>query len=246
MMKRRHSLLWLLLAVVLALPLAGPPALANSTEPPGFTVIAAAPPEGLTVSLLFEGEEPIELQAQQKGWETYYRYYYIEGPRGEYDLADGQLLVKWNDGQFTCALPLEGAVRYNSLLTLNMDGQCVELGQRPWRVPLLAALRVAMTLLVEGAVFWLLGYRQRSSWAVFLVTNLMTQGALNLLFTGPQYASYWVIGYVLVELVIFLVEMAVFALTLREHGKLRAALCAVGANSASLALGGVILTYLPI
>ena len=53
-------------------------------------------------------------------------------------------------------------------------------------------------------------------------------------------------GYVLVEIVVFLVEMAVFALTLREHGKRRAALCALGANGASLVLGGLILTYLPI
>ena len=247
-MKRRHSVRWLLLALimVLALPLTAQPAFSNSAEPPGFTLIAAAPPEGMTVSLLFEGEDPIVLDQQKKGWETYYRYYYIEGPRGEYDLADGQLLVAWDGGEFTCALPLEGAVRYNSLLTLNMEEQCVDLGQRPWRVPLLVALRVALTLLVEGAVFWLFGYRQKSSWAIFLVTNLITQGALNLLFTGPQNAGYWFFGYVLVEVVVFLVEMAVFALALREHGKPRAALCAVGANAASLVLGGLVLTYLPI
>ena len=245
-MKRRHGALWLLLITLLALPLTAPPASANSAEPPGFTIIAAAPPEGMTVSLLFEGEEPIALDRQQKGWETYYRYYYIEGPRGEYDLADGQLLVTWDGGAFTCALPLEGAVRYNSLLTMNMEEQCVDLGQRPWRTPLLVALRVVLTLLVEGAVFWLFGYRQKNSWAIFLITNLITQGALNLLFTGPQYTSYWILGYVLVEIVVFLVEMAVFARTLREHGKRRAALCALGANGASLVLGGLILTYLPI
>lgn len=42
-------------------------------------------------------------------------------------------------------------------------------GQKLGRAPLLVALRVVLTFLIEGAVLFLFGYRQKRSWLVFLV-----------------------------------------------------------------------------
>ena len=123
-----------------------------------------------------------------------------------------------------------------------------------WRQPTLVALRLGLTLLLEGLVFLLFGYRQRRSWIVFLVVNLITQGAVNALLLwgigpfGNLYSvgiAYWLL-YVPMELAVLAAEIVAFRKLLREKDKLSATICAIVANLVSWALGGAMLTYLPL
>ena len=85
-------------------------------------------------------------------------------------------LRMWN-GEESFSLPIdpEGFSRYNNLVTLDVAGKRLLYGQPWWRQPLLIFLRVSLTLVLEGLVFLIFGYRQKRSWLVFLLVNLVTQ-----------------------------------------------------------------------
>ncbi len=264
-MKRRAMVLFFTLLFCLAFPL---PASANSAEPPCLTVLVAGAPKDLTLSLEFDDSlslKPVVLTGEPKAWEVYYRFNYYNvsfnyndgrsfweyGPEG---LTGAQLVV--DTGEETFSLPIDptGFSRYNNLLTLNLSSRTLTNGQPWWRMPLLIFLRVGLTLFLEGLIFFLFGYRDRRSWIVFLVVNLITQLGVNLcihlLFpvTMNAYTSMLlgVFFYTPMEIVVLLVEMAAFALLLKEQRKRKAVGYAAVANLFSWALGGWLLTALPL
>jgi hypothetical protein len=104
-----------------------------------------------------------------------------------------------------------------------------------------------LTLLLEGIVFWLFGFRSRRSWIGFLVINLITQGVLNyLLSMFSPYNGYAIFGLVYYEFWIIIVESFAFGLFIREHRALRRVFYAIAANLASLFLGGYLILTLPV
>jgi hypothetical protein len=109
------------------------------------------------------------------------------------------------------------------------------------------SLRVVLTLLIEGLLFYLFGFRRKSSWIAFLVINLLTQGVLNIqLNNAVPFTGYLIFNLIFMELVVLLVEMISFLSYVKEHGKLRRAAYAFIANLASLVLGGWLITVLPV
>lgn len=252
-MKQKKSLS-LLLALSLLLCLLCPQvALANSGEPPCFTVLVLNAPEDLSVSLILGDEtvEPVLLKQDTQAWESYYRFYYgMSGWEREDEeewLADAALLVETGETEYTCALPAEAFDYYNNLLTLDVEEQTLAQGQPVWRQPLLVGLRIVLTLVLEGLVFFLFGYRSRRSWAIFLVVNLVTQILLNIAIVSAALSGgYWLFLYGFGELLIFAAEIAAFTLTLKEQGRGRAAACALSANVVSLLAGGWVLANLPV
>jgi len=244
-MKKKNILaLALLVLLFCLLPC---PAQANSAEPPSLTVLVSDPPDDLSMTLQFSNgsnQEPIQLKKSTKGWEAYYRFFNASLPGGSQN-QDAVLTVSYGGNSLQFSLSKDDFA-YNSLVTLDLDAGTLSRGQPAWRVPLLVALRVVSTLFIEGLIFFLFQYRERRSWLVFLVVNLVTQTLLNMSITGPQYTGYWMIGYVFGEILVLAAEILAFTLLLREFKKGRAALCAVAANAASLIIGGVLITYLPI
>ena len=245
----------LFLALLLLVPLLPLTAAANSAEPPCFTILVVDPPQELELSLQLSdaGCERVLLHGHRKGWEGYYRFYYSYGLPREWEgkpSPDLTLQVSWPEGSFRLSLPDELlAARYNNILTLDLKGQSLTSGEPAWRGPLLVSLRVTLTLLIEGMVLYLMGSRQRKSWLIFLLVNLITQGGLNLMLNRADLLSsgvYWMLGYGLMELLIFGIEAIAYALLLREKGTGRAAAAAFTANAASLVLGGFLLSQLPI
>ena len=106
---------------------------------------------------------------------------------------------------------------------------------------LLCALRLLLTLGIEGTVFWLHGYRSKQSWRVFLLLNLATQLFVNVVFAGPYLNTYAatlaLFGYLLVEGIVFGVEIAVCGKCMPEHGPQQARDCAALANFVSAVAG---------
>ena len=101
------------------------------------------------------------------------------------------------------------------------------------------------TLLVEGGLLWLFGFRARRDWLVFLAVNLVTQAGLHLWIAadlvsiGDSALQYLVL--LVAEVPILLVELIAYVFLLKEHSGLRRAAYAACANIASYAVG-----YLPL
>ena len=101
------------------------------------------------------------------------------------------------------------------------------------------------TLIIEGVLLWLFGFRARRDWLVFLAVNLVTQAGLHLwIGSGAMAAGSHPLYYlvlIVAEVPILLVELVVYVFLLQEHSRLRRAAYAACANVASYALG-----YLPL
>lgn len=98
------------------------------------------------------------------------------------------------------------------------------------------------TLLIEGALLVLFGYRQKKSWVSFCAVNLITQGAfaayvaLRVLQNGSN-AWYTLLVFFPMEVVIAVVEAVLYRRLLTEHSKGRAVGYALTANVCSALLG---------
>lgn len=118
--------------------------------------------------------------------------------------------------------------------------------------PLLLGAQLASTLvptlIIEGLVLWLFGFRTKRSWLVFLCVNVVTQIALHLVCDAigmpvMQAAYFWMFYLFLLvpELVIWGVEAAAYAALLPEHSRGRRVGYAFAANILSYAV-----SYLPL
>ena len=98
------------------------------------------------------------------------------------------------------------------------------------------------TLLIEGVLLFIFGYRSKKSWRSFLVVNLVTQGgfaaylAVSVMQNG---ANAWmtVFFYLPIEIVITLAELLLYRWLLTEKSKSRATVYAISANVCSAAFG---------
>lgn len=98
------------------------------------------------------------------------------------------------------------------------------------------------TLIIEGLLFWLFGFRERRSWLVFLAVNAATQTALHALFSLPivlaaAHPLYYAVVFVPSELVICAAESIAYALLLKEHDRYQRVGYAILANVTSAVLG---------
>jgi hypothetical protein len=234
----------LALLLVLTLPLT---VSANSAEPPGMIIIVEDAPEDMTITLELPTPPEYEPRVSRsvKLWETYYRLFY-HITHEEFESA--ALRIESSEGNFTCPLPEGMRNGYNNLLTLNFRTQSLTLGQRWWRQPLLTVLRVTLTLLTEGLVFWFIfDFREKRSWIVFFAVNLVTQLWLNLQVNGYAFSGgYWVILLFFIEAAIFIAESIAFPLLLKEKRGIIRVLYALCANIVSLIAGILLIGHLPI
>lgn len=219
---------------------------ANAAEPPGMIIIVDDAPDNieLTLELAEEPEYGVRTRQTKKNWEIYFRLYYPHEP----GMLDGAVIrVESDEKSFTCPIPADAKSRYNNLLTLSYKDQTLTVGQRWWRQPVLTLVRITLTLLVEGLIFFAFGFRHKRSWIVFLAVNLVTQGWLNYIINSSAFSNgYWLIGLYLAEFVIFIAEAIVFALVVKEKKKWQRSLYTVAANAASLTIGMLLINHLPI
>jgi hypothetical protein len=218
------------------------PASANSAEPPSIIILVNNPPEDLSITLI-SGEKHIESIVRRTAWEGYYAFY-------SHDMRkDGKHVFRITTGgeSFECAIdkPLK---TYNNIFTLSLSERKLTPGQYPFRRVLLVSIRLLLTLVLEGVVFWLFRFRQKRSWLVFLAINLVTQGLLNiwLNYGGSPLQSYLVFSLIVGEFFVFLTEMIVFPILVKEQKKGRILLYVFVSNLVSLIAGGYIITVLPV
>lgn len=215
---------------------------ANSAEPPSLIILINNPPDNLSIVMISNENKPIA-KVRRVAWEGYYVFYLSDMQvNGKYKFK-----VTSDDESFECTID-EPLGRYNEVFTLDMFTHELTPGEYPFRSILLVTIRLLFTLLIEGIVFWLFGFRRKRSWIVFLVINLITQGILNIWLNSESslMQSYLIINLVFGEFFVFLSEMIVFPILINEHKKKVIIIFAFVTNVISLIVGGYLISLLPV
>ncbi|NLT27898.1 MAG: hypothetical protein GXX97_02355 [Dehalococcoidales bacterium] len=239
MIKRKSALLCIILLVLTSLSAAGI-CNANAAEPPSIIIIVPNAPQNLEISI-----DNIQANRTEKAFESYFSFY-------SYSFQAVGYTLTFTSGSDVFEITLDSPLNeYNNIYTLDLGRQILTEGELPSRDVLLVTIRIALTLLLEAMVFFLFGYRKKISWIIFLTVNLVTQGLLfiwlNSLYTSPLSGDFYIIlTMIFAEILIFMVEMTVFLIFVKEHRRLRTAGYVLVANLLSLILGGYLITVLPV
>lgn len=101
--------------------------------------------------------------------------------------------------------------------------------------------RIVATIGIELLVLFLFGYSMKKSFTFVAMVNVATQVTLTGFMFAMRYFYAPVIGEIIVltigEILIFAIEITLFAIFLKEHSKRRAVLYAITANTISLLAG---------
>lgn len=232
----------LILPLLLLLALIWPTvALADAAAPPVLIIIVNHAPADLTMEAI-ERDQSLEMSRRCVAWESYFCCY--SGLLD--DMAPSVIRIHSGEQSYDIPLSLEPN-KYNQIFTLDLSNRTLQPGKLPLRDALLVAMRLLLTLLIEGAVFWLFGFRTCRSWLVFLIVNLITQGFLNIvLSTGQIIDGYRWLSLFLLEFVIFIVEFVAIPLAIKERELARRFLVVISANATSFVLGLLLITCVPV
>lgn len=241
MMKKFHQTTVFFLLMILTILMIPSIGFANSAEPPSMIIVVSNPPKDMEISLDCD-DQIIESRKTEKMLETSFSFYsyHFKGDQNY------QLLVKANGETIT--IPMDVPLnRYNNLYTLSLKNKALTSGRVPYRNVLYVALRVIFTLIIEGIIFYAFGFREKRSWIIFLVINLITQGALNI-WLNSMFPSngYIVFALVIGEFFVFLAELIGFITLVQEQKRLKTAAYVILANLLSLVAGGYLITLLPL
>ncbi len=215
---------------------------ANAAEPPSIVIIVPWAPDDLEISVFSDGEYEKATKVD-KTIETYFAFY-IHGLKSS---SDYKVKINTEDKDFEIILN-EQLKTYNNIFTLDLEKQTLKPGKLFSRTIALVSFRIILTLIIEGFVFFLFGYRQKKSWVIFLIINLLTQGTLNFWLSGfTPFSSYGIFfGLIFAEFWIFVVEMIALSFFITEQRTRKTILYVLIANLASLVVGGHLITILPL
>lgn len=215
----------------------------NAAEPPSILFIVPNAPDDMNVKLKL-GDREYEAKVVDKIIEKYYIFYSSDMMRNKPDIYN--FIVNTENESFEIELAKPYKI-FNNTYTLNLQDQTLTEGILLSRSIMLVAMRVVFTLIIEGVIFWIFGFRDKRSWIIFITINLITQGALNIwLNSNGPIMSYIMLVLIFGEIFVFVVEIIVFIFFCNEHGRKKSVLYVITANLASLIVGGYLITVLPI
>lgn len=234
---------WILILVLLILvPTVSQ---ANAAEPPRITIVGTNLPEELKISAVIVYEDgtisEVELQRNSKWWEEYFRLHSLGySPK---TVVDEYLIIETGGESQKIEYP-NSYKRYNQMFYLNLEDMTLSEDTYKMRTYILIALRVILTLIIEGAVLYAFGFRDKRTYLAFLIVNLITQGFLNYSFTGPNISYIWWLVFIIIEIVVFTTELVLFRFLIKEKGPILKFVLV--ANLLSLIVGGYIISSFPI
>jgi len=209
---------------------------ANSPPPPSVFIIVSGAPKDLSLRI-----GAVTPQIRSKAFETYYGFFFQNGAP-----AENTLQVTTADGAYQIELPPRNS--YTSTFTLDIKTGNLTPGAPAWRPYEFASITIVLTLLIEGVIFYLFGYRKKSSWIAFLITNLVTQGYLYVWLNRQDYPSFSGYGttfdLILGEFMVVIIEMVALLIAVRERRRLETFLYVILANVVSLIAGGFLVNAL--
>jgi hypothetical protein len=225
-----------LLALALALTLASfvPTSICNadSGPPPAIIIVVTNAPQDLTISIGTQTS-----LREDKPFASYYIF-------NQYNLNWNGLGLQVVSADKHFNVPLNNNMRYRNYFTLDLETQTLTSVDSLPGTEIVPFLMITLTLLIEGIVFFIFGYRQKRSWLIFLGVNLVTQiGLINWLSQTISFTdAYAVLDLFVGEVLVFIIELIAFGILLREYGPLRRISYVFLANFLSLFLGGYILS----
>ena len=218
---------------------------ANAAEPPRITIVGTNLPKDLKISavLVYEDGDTKEgeFQRSNKLWEDYFRLYSLGYfPK---DIVEEYLVIETRGKTQKIEYP-DSYKLYNQLYYLNLEDMTLSQETYMIRTYLLIALRVILTLIIEGVVLFAFGFREKRTYIAFLIVNILTQGILNYSFSGPNLSYIWWIMFLFLEFSVILIEILAFRTLIKEEG--RVINFTIVANILSLIVGGLMISALPI
>jgi len=233
--------------------------MANAVELPSILIIVPDPPQDLEIVIVNITQDPnaptvnpLNLQAKKidKVMESYFVFYF------EPVMPQGPVILRITTGDTTFEITVDDALLNTwsgNIFTLDLEKRTLAEGELLSRSIILATSRIVITLIIEGIVFFLFGFRKLRSWLIFLAVNLVTQTLLNIWINVhfdplDSFVAYRVIFW---EVLIIIIELITFIGFVKEkdewkRGILRAGLYVIVANILSFIVGGFLITLLPI
>lgn len=211
------------------------PVYANSAAPPSLTIVVLNAPD------------EIEIYSAD-GTEKAYREFSLSDPLFRFyesGTFPNAIVIRAEGRETLLELPAENISGYDKYAVLDYKTMELSVGQPAWRPPLLIFLRVSITLIIEGIVFILFGFRTKRDAAVFLTVNILTQAALNVIILTETNTSFLMVELIFLEIVIFIIEAAAYCLFFIERSKAERVVFSFIANLASLFIGGAAIYLLP-
>jgi len=250
-MMRRAYLLIAVLAFVIAAFLPFGAASANQLRTPGLSIFVINAPKDLKLFIQYRHSllpEPLEMERTLRYWETYYNYYYQRPPgRFDEDFIGAKLIVQ--SSQYSYELPIlrDLEMRVDKrIMTLDLKQGTLDYGEPGWRAPLSVAGRVVLTLVLEGAVFFLFGMRDKLSWIGFFILNLIIHSFLSGFMAHPieVKGDFFMLIFYMVGVI--LIEAAIYYFAFKElELSPKALLLALTANLIGFSLGSWIMPIFP-
>lgn len=234
MIKRGYGAI-ILIAVFIFTAAFSVPVYANSAAPPSLTIVVLNAPDDIEIY-------------SADGSEKAYREFSLSDPLFRFyesGTFPNAIVIKAEGRETLLELPAENISGYDKYAVLDYKTMELSVGQPAWRAPLLIFLRVSFTLIIEGIVFILFGFRTKRDVAVFLTVNILTQAALNVIILTETNTAFLMVELIFLEIIIFIIEAVSYCLLFTERSKDERIVFSFIANLASLFIGGAAIYLLP-
>ena len=229
---------------------------ANSAEPPAMVILSVNAPSDTELVFTYSDGQTRNAEKHLRLWEKSW-FLYDNEYIGVYDYDKNEfkphtglkLIVQSSKKSFELDLPEESsAVSFKKIYTLDFEAETLTENISPLRAPLYMLLRVMFTLIIECGFYYLIGYRKKDSYIAFIAVNIITQMFVNFVINGGSldiFGSYKSLIYIGMELLVFIFEMIVLPLTVKEKKAGWTLLWTFTANNISMVIGGIALLFVP-
>ncbi|MBD5144433.1 MAG: hypothetical protein HDT21_00705 [Ruminococcus sp.] len=215
---------------------------ANSAGSPAMVIWSVNAPSDTELVFNYGDGSERTVEKSLRLWEKVWFLYEPEGVP--------QILTVWSaEKSFTITLP-EGKSNgsFERVYTLDFEAETLTQNVSPMRAPLYMLLRIAFTLILECGFYYLVGYREKRSYVTFITVNLITQMFVNFVINGGSLDIFddgTLLIYIGMELLVFIFEMIVLPLTVKEKKADWTLLWTFTANTVSMVIGGIALLFVP-
>lgn len=219
---------------------------ANAAEPPSLVIITKTSDDVEIYLVNGESNQEILFRKLNKKIEDYHILYNKDLNSNLNDLENAKIKIKTDTEEFY----IENEVvlnKYNSVYRLDKINKTLVEGKGLKRSIVLIASRITITIIIEMIIFYMFGFREKRSYYIFLLVNLITQFFLNYNINNMlPTTSYMMLNIIFMEIIILITELITLNLLIKEKSKVRISLFVIVANLLSYIVGGYIIINLPI
>lgn len=214
--------------------------LANAAEPPYISIIVPNS-YGVEEIILYDENTEHSLDGDKKLLETIFQV----------KLRDISKIENYNfkilarDESFDISLASEG-MAYSNIYSLDYENKQLKSGKSMIRSIKMVGVRMIITILIEGLIFYLFGFRDRRSWKIFFLVNIVSQAGINIWINSLNTLSAYslTMAYIFMELLVVVLEPIAYMRFLKEASRLKVLSFGLVSNLASLYIGAKLIASL--